>query len=195
MDGTNFIDDGIDNPLTGNTDQNTEVTSTFASAIDAQYLRVIPVTYQGHKSFRFEAYGELEHEGCESVNIDYLLETCSSHFAEIEGLGERLDNLIANSASFYGNNPDQAASAQSIFGPFDNNGYYNNYNDMWFSQNKDSLLILSLIMNILIIIFGSCICIKAGVCSKAFGAQKVRYRKVNPYASSDDENGMIVRRK
>ncbi len=59
QDGTTFSSNGITNPLSGNTDQNTEVIHALGS-IFAKSLRFIPVAYKGWKSMRIEAYGYWE---------------------------------------------------------------------------------------------------------------------------------------
>eukprot|EP01084_Bolivina_argentea_P108360 193658_1 len=60
LDGVEWSEVGINNPLTGNTNLNTEVINAFDNDIIAQYLQYIPVTYSGnYKALQIEAYGEL----------------------------------------------------------------------------------------------------------------------------------------
>eukprot|EP01083_Nonionella_stella_P283362 964428_1 len=59
LDGVTFISDGINNPLTGNTDSSDSLaTTSFTNSIEARFLRWLPITFNWYKSFRIEAYGE-----------------------------------------------------------------------------------------------------------------------------------------
>eukprot|EP01084_Bolivina_argentea_P035072 65031_1 len=62
-DGNTFVADGINNPLRGNSDRNTEVLHKLGlgeKQIFAKALRFTPVTWRGWKSMRIEAYGYWE---------------------------------------------------------------------------------------------------------------------------------------
>eukprot|EP01084_Bolivina_argentea_P105571 189054_1 len=56
LDGITFIDNGINNPVTGNIDRYSLVFTVLD--INTRFLRWIPITFNGYKSFKIEAYGE-----------------------------------------------------------------------------------------------------------------------------------------
>ncbi|XP_071958874.1 uncharacterized protein [Antedon mediterranea] len=61
VDGTNFVDITDDNDaviiFNGNSDQHTEVTNMLPSAVNAQYVRINPLTWISHVCLRFEILG------------------------------------------------------------------------------------------------------------------------------------------
>ncbi|XP_033105774.1 uncharacterized protein LOC117108037 [Anneissia japonica] len=61
MDGNNWEsilgNEGQPKAFVGNTDKNTEVTALFSESLTTQYVRIHPLTWNGHISMRFEVLG------------------------------------------------------------------------------------------------------------------------------------------
>ncbi|XP_033102674.1 lactadherin-like, partial [Anneissia japonica] len=55
VDGSTF--NTIDTVFTANTDRDTEITNMFSTPVNAQFIRIHPLTWEDHISLRFEVLG------------------------------------------------------------------------------------------------------------------------------------------
>ncbi|XP_033117369.1 uncharacterized protein LOC117117232 isoform X1 [Anneissia japonica] len=64
VDGSNF--NTISTVFTGNTDRDTEITNMFPTPVNAQFIRIRPISWKTHISLRFEVLGCLDVDECAS---------------------------------------------------------------------------------------------------------------------------------